>query len=96
MAGLKPTSARKGIKLGELQPLHIHEFYQGILAEGKTTNTVIHYHAVIRRALNQAFKLGIIPSNPADRVDRPKKNKFTAGHYNREEARLISSTRPSR
>jgi len=83
----------KGIMLGELQPLHIHNFYQGILAEGMTTNTVIHYHAVIRRALNQAFKLGIIPSNPADRVDRPKKNKFTAGHYSREEvATLLEAT----
>jgi len=83
----------KGIKLGELQPLHIHEFYQGILAEGKTANTVIHYHAVIRRALNQAFKLGIIPSNPADRIDRPKKNKFTAGYYTQDEvATLLEAT----
>lgn len=75
----------KGIKLGKLQPLHIHEFYQSILAEGKTTSTVIHYHSIIRKALNQAFKLGIIPSNPADRVDRPKKNKFMAGYYTQEE-----------
>jgi integrase len=82
-----------GIKLGELQPLHIHEFYQGILQEGRTTNTVIHYHAIIRKALNQAFKLGLIPSNPADRVDRPKKNKFTAEHYSREEvATLLEAT----
>ena len=58
-----------------------------------TTNTVIHYHAIIRRALNQAFKLGIIPSNPADRVERPKKNKFTAGHYSPEEvATLLEAT----
>ena len=83
----------KGIKLGELQPLHIHDFYQAILAEGMTTNTVIHYHAIIRRALNQAFKLGIIPSNPADRVDQPKKNKFTAGHYSPDEvATLLEAT----
>ncbi len=78
-----------GVKLGELQPIHIHEFYQGILAEGRTTNTVIHYHAIIRRALNQAFKLGVIPSNPADRVDRPKKSKFTAGYYSRDEVSTL-------
>lgn len=41
--------------------------------DGCTTNTVIHYHAVIRKALQSAVKKDILSTNPADKVDRPKK-----------------------
>ncbi len=56
-------------------------FHQSIFDEGHTPNTVIHYHAVIRRALQNAVKKEIINSNPADRVDRPKKNVYQAQFY---------------
>ena len=39
-------------------------------------NTVIHYHANIRKCLQYAFQIGMIRSNPADRVERPRKEKF--------------------
>lgn len=38
-----------------------------------TANTVIHHHAIIRKCLDYAFKMNIIVSNPADKVQRPKK-----------------------
>ena len=57
-------------------------------------NTVIHYHAVLHRAFNQAFKDGIIDANPFDRVERPKKNKFHGDNYSEEELlRLLETTR---
>ncbi len=38
----------------------------------------IHYHANIRKALQYAFKTDMIPSNPADKVERPKKINLSA------------------
>lgn len=48
-------------------------------------NTVIHYHTVLHSAFKRAFKDGLIDSNPFDRIDRPKKNKFTGENYSEEE-----------
>ena len=74
-----------GVTLGGLTPTHLQDFYQLILDEGYTTNTVIHYHAVLHRALKNAVKKDIIDRNPADRIDKPKKNSFLATHYSEEE-----------
>lgn len=73
------------ISLGNLTASQIQDFYQVILDEGYTTNTVIHYHAVLRKALQSAVKKDIIPKNPADSVDKPKKNHYQAAHYTEEE-----------
>jgi len=70
-----------GVTLGDLTPTQIQTFYQTILDEGYTTNTVIHYHAVLRRALQNAVKKDMIARNPADRVDKPKKNSYKANFY---------------
>ena len=48
-------------------------------------NTVIHYHTVLHSTFNRAFKDELIDSNPFDRIDRPKKNKFTGENYSEEE-----------
>lgn len=71
----------KGITLGGLKPQEIEQFYQQILDDGHTTNTVIHYHAVLRKALQAAVRKDILKANPADKVDRPKKNSYSASHY---------------
>ncbi|WP_306304723.1 tyrosine-type recombinase/integrase [Paenibacillus popilliae] len=41
--------------------------------------TVIHYHANIRKALQYAVKTKLITANPADLVERPKKNNNELG-----------------
>lgn len=48
-------------------------------------NTVIHYHAIIHRALKYAVKTDLIDVNPADKVDRPKKDRFIGSFYDRDE-----------
>ncbi|OCN03039.1 tyrosine-type recombinase/integrase [Caproicibacter fermentans] len=53
--------------------------------DGISANTVIHHHANVRKALQYAFITGLIPSNPADRVQRPKKQPFEGSIYNEEE-----------
>ncbi|MFU1797907.1 MULTISPECIES: tyrosine-type recombinase/integrase [Paenibacillaceae] len=83
---IAPYFKETGILLKELQPKHIQEFYRYELeVRGVTANTVIHYHANIRKALQYAFKTDLIPSNPADKVERPKKNKFVGSFYDKEE-----------
>lgn len=74
-----------GVTLAEVEPKHIEMLHEKIFKDGFTANTVIHYHAVIRKALQYAVKNGLIDHNPADRVDRPKLNRYLAGHYSREE-----------
>ena len=69
----------------EQHPKYIQDFYQHELDCGVTANTVIHYHANIRKCLQYAFQIGMIRSNPADRVERPRKEKFKSEVYKAEE-----------
>ena len=73
-----------GVTLAGLQPRQIQSFY---LHELKTVSpgTVIHYHANIHKALKYAVKMDLIPFNPADKVERPKKQKYIADYYRLEE-----------
>lgn len=81
---IAPYFRKTGIKLGELQARHIQSFY---LYELKTVSasTVIHEHANIHKALKYAVKMDLIPYNPADKVERPKKQKYIADYYRLEE-----------
>lgn len=80
-----PYFTASAVRLGTLTPQDIETFYQTILNDGCTTNTVIHYHAIIRKALQSAVKKDILAKNPADQVDRPKKNVYHGSFYSEEE-----------
>ena len=81
-----PYFREKGLRLLEIQPKHLHDFYQYILKEFKlSTSTVQHFHAYIRQALQHALKMDMILTNPADKVERPKKNRFTGSYYKDQE-----------
>lgn len=81
---IDPWFRKKKIKLKSLTAGDIQEFY---LEQGKRVkpNTVIHYHAILHRALKYAVKTDLIPTNPADKVDRPRKNAYQAGFYSEQE-----------
>lgn len=88
-----PYFRKTGVKLGELQARHIQSFY---LYELKTVcpNTVIHEHANIHKALKYAVKMDLIPFNPADKVERPKKQRYIADYYRQEELeRLLEASK---
>lgn len=75
-----------GLALCEVTPKHIQDYYTyELTVRGVSANTVIHRHANIRKALQHAFKLGLIDSNPADRIERPKKEKFVGSFYEEDE-----------
>ena len=70
----------------DVTPKHIQDYYTyELTVRGVSANTVIHRHANIRKALQHAFKLGLIDSNPADRIERPKKEKFVGSFYEEDE-----------
>lgn len=75
-----------GLALQDVTPKHIQDYYTyEFTVRGVSANTVIHRHANIRKALQHAFKLGLIDSNPADRIERPKKEKFVGSFYEEDE-----------
>ena len=84
-ARILPYFKPLGLQLQEITPQHIEDFYQTILDDNCTTNTVIHYHSILRRAMQVAVKKDIILKNPVDKVQRPKKNVFHGNFYTEEE-----------
>ena len=76
------------IKLKELTTEDIQDFYSAQL-ERVSANTVIHYHAVIHRALKYAVKIKTIQSNPAVNVERPRKEKFIGSFYDKKEINTL-------
>lgn len=85
---IAPYFREKKIKLKDLEARHIQDFYTEQLRRVKP-NTVIHYHANIHSALKYAVKTDRILVNPADKVDRPKKNDFSPGFYDAEEMQRL-------
>ena len=69
--------------LDGIQAKHIQSFYLHVL-KTVSPGTVIHYHANIHKALKYAVKMDLmdlIPFNPADKVERPKKQRYIADYY---------------
>ena len=74
------------LTLSQITPKHIQDYYTWEMTENNVSaNTVIHRHANIRKALQYAFKTGLIDINPADRIERPKKVKYVGSTYNDQE-----------
>ena len=69
-----------GLTLSSIQAKHIQSFYLHEL-KSVSASTVIHEHANIHKALKYAVKMDLIPFNPADKVERPKKQKYIADYY---------------
>ncbi|MBQ6427010.1 MAG: site-specific integrase [Clostridia bacterium] len=72
--------------LREVTAKQIQDYYSYEMDVNRvSTNTVIHRHANIRKALQYAFKTDLIASNPADKVQRPRKSPFQTKPYKAEE-----------
>jgi len=85
-----PYFAERKVKLYELRPFHIQEFYTWKKKTSKVTGNTIHrYHANIHKALKHAMQTELIRDNPAARVVLPKKERFQSSFYTAEEMRLL-------
>ena len=79
-----------GKTISGLEPKDIQDFYTYLINERLlSANTVIHYHAVLRKALQYAVRMDILTKNPMDRVERPKVPKFTGSFYNATEVNML-------
>lgn len=74
----------------EANPKYIQDYYQAELSKGLSSTTVLRRHANIRKALQHAYKLDLIKSNPADKVEKPKTADYSVSYYNVDEiAKLL-------
>lgn len=71
--------------LADFSPQHLESFYRFLRKQKLSGNTLVHYHACIRKALSHAFKTELVIENITDKVDRPKKDKYIAQFYDKEE-----------
>lgn len=60
------------IRLAALKPVDVQRFHRDMLDSGRAPGTVAVVHAVLRSALNDAVRLGIIDRNVASVVHAPR------------------------
>jgi len=85
-----PYFEKIDIRLADLKPYHIQDFYvYKMSTEGVSANTIHHYHANIHKALDFAVKSELIAVNPSDKVDLPKKKKHIAQFYTANEMQVL-------
>lgn len=83
-----PYFLEKEVTLKNLTAKDIQEFYLSEL-ERVSPSSVIHYHANIHKALKYAVKIDLIDVNPADKVERPKKDRYVGSFYDADEVNAL-------
>jgi len=73
------------IQLSGYEATLLQDYYQHELDSGLSASTVVHRHANIRKCLHYAYQLGLINTNPADRINRPRPARYEAVFYNHQE-----------
>jgi integrase len=84
---LKPALGRT--PLTRLQPQHIQRLYQELLDAGRAPKTVRNVHVTLHRALEQAQRWRLVPTNVADLVDAPRQQRAEMKALNPEQARAV-------
>ena len=85
-----PYFKQRRIKLNELRPYHLEDFYAHLMSEkALSSQTVRHNHRLLSKALNDALRHDIIPSNPTQRVVLPKVKKFVGSFLNPEQLQQL-------
>lgn len=85
---IAPYFREKEITLKNLTAKDIQEFYLKEL-QRVSASSVIHYHANIHKALKYAVKIDLIDVNPADKVERPKKDRYVGSFYDADEVNAL-------
>ena len=83
-----PYFREKEVTLKNLTAKDIQEFYLKEL-QRVSASSVIHYHANIHKALKYAVKIDLIDVNPADKVERPKKDRYVGNFYDADEVNAL-------
>lgn len=90
-------SAIGHIKLNELRPDHLNDFYSSLAkpgtnkrtGKGLSAKTIVEHHRLIHVVLEQAVKEGVVPFNVADRVTLPKVEQKEVNYFQPEQVEAI-------
>lgn len=77
------------VPLAKLNGAHVQELVNQLVAAGASPQTVRNVHAVLRRALGQAVRWGILSRNPAAAVDLPAARGFDVRALGVDDARAV-------
>lgn len=75
-----------GVTIGSLTPQLIEDFLDSITDDGCNSSTQLRYYQIIGNCLKSAVRKDHIDRNPIEKVDRPRRAKFTAAYYSKDEA----------
>ncbi|MDD3203731.1 MAG: phage integrase SAM-like domain-containing protein [Pygmaiobacter massiliensis] len=84
-ARIQPYFDSQKITLLGLRPVDIESFYEELYNDDLSGSTVLHYHQFMKQALKSAVRKDMLPSNPFNKIDQPKKNVFEDCYYTAEE-----------
>jgi integrase len=74
------------LQISKIKPLLIHEFYNKLYRDSNLSGTSVQkIHMIIKDSLKYAIKMELIAKNPAESVDRPKREQVEIKVWNIEE-----------
>jgi integrase len=73
------------IKLCELKPLHIQNYYNKEREKGYSEKTILQQHRILHRAFKKAVADGMLSKNPCDFVDAPSPVEYEPTIYTEEQ-----------
>ncbi|HAT1133969.1 TPA: site-specific integrase [Corynebacterium striatum] len=79
-------------KLDQLTPDHVRYLHKKMHNEGLSDRMVQAVHNTLSKCLKDAVVEGKIPTNPCDRMDRPKANSKERESFTRDEVKAIITT----
>jgi integrase len=71
---INPTLGQ--LKLNEIKPLHIEEFYNQEREKGLSEKTILQEHRILSKAFRKAVGNGFMGKNPCDGVDAPSPEEY--------------------
>lgn len=74
-----------GLKLKDVGALHIQQYYNDLHNSGRKGETVRCYHAFLHSAFKYAVKIDLLPGNPTEKTELPRKEKREATYYTKDE-----------
>lgn len=74
-----PYFKKNRTALQKMTGIDIQRFYDYLAADGLSPASVRRYHAVVSGSLEYAYKLGMIPENPAKRAELPAASRSRIG-----------------